>query len=245
MNKKYHNVRDSKGRFTIKTTIETRIKKQKEPKKEIYDIVLLDESSSMDEGNKRMTAIDGFNQHIENMVKTNKKVKLDTFCSLMIFSSYNTRMAYTNKSLELVSKLTKENYKPYGGTPLYNSIVTIVSYFKKELKNKQNTDVTITIITDGEDNSWSTSSLEKAKNCIKRAKDLGWTIAFIGAGDPKRVESYIKKLDIEESNYIIVEDSAEGLTRGISSLSAAREIKTTAYAETGKSINVGFFSKKK
>ncbi len=138
--------------------------------------------------------------------------------------------------------LTKTLYRPEGGTPLYRSISKVIEEIKllPEAMDK-NSDITITIITDGEDTDHNIHYRTKAIRDIDEAKALGWTIVFLGIG--RGAETEFNKLNIDKSNSLIVQDSAQGISQGMSMYSASRSMKTQAYSK-GISSNVGFFQTK-
>jgi uncharacterized protein with von Willebrand factor type A (vWA) domain len=248
----FHNKRDSKGRFAPKkasSSSKTRRVIVDKSKKQVYDIVILDRSGSMS-GTKADAAIEGFNQHITSLIKTQKEIGIKTFSSLYIFAQlgYGEDLhnndginCFRYKAIDpsRVDMLTKSIYNPQGGTPLYRSISNVIKEIKllPEALDK-NSDITITIITDGQDTDSNESFRLKAKEDIDKAKELGWTIAFLGIGKESEIE--LNKLNIEKSNTLIVEDSAIGIRQGITMYTNSRSNKTELYSQ-GISSSVGFF----
>jgi hypothetical protein len=246
----YHNKRDSKGRFAPKDSSSSPTKRTKSTKveREVYDIVLLDESSSMG-GSRGLAAVKGFNSHVQSMIETADKVKINTTASLYIFN-HNCRKERNFAHPSSFPKLdyTQGSYYPSGSTALYKTVADaineVVAYLSSKGKlGSKDVDVTITMFTDGEDTA-SQSSLEAAKKAINTAmNEYKWTIAFIGAGEVRSLQAEAMKMGIHPSNVLVVNGTEEGVNTAYDTLRSSRMNKTLSYSSTGVSDNIGFFQK--
>jgi len=152
-------------------------------------IVLMDGSGSMNE--ILNDVIGGFNGFIENQKAEPGKAKI-TFIQ---FNAGGRRLFveegvwYTkildNIDLNECPKLTKENYKPGGGTALLDAIgKTIIDIEDRFLDNieKIPDNVIFVVMTDGEENSSRKYNKDAIKKMIEHQKVRhGWNFIFLGA----------------------------------------------------------------
>jgi len=129
--------------------------------------ILLDESGSM---NSCMTqTISGFNEYIDKL----KSDKGKFLITLTKFNSNGVNIVYRNKNVKSVPKLSNDNYRPNGMTPLYDAI-------GKTVKKEKNNNLFI-IITDGAENTSKEYKLSDITEIIKDCEKLGWTFIYLGA----------------------------------------------------------------
>jgi hypothetical protein len=249
----FHNKRDSKGRFAPKDPSSGSTKRPKKTivqtasNREIYDIVLLDESSSMG-GTRGVAAVKGFNRHVQGLIESADKLKIKTLASLYVFN-HSIKKTHFLADPNAFPNLdyASASYMPSGSTALYkvvaDSINELIAHLSVNNKlDSKDINVTITMFTDGEDTS-SHSSLENARKAVNDAMKLGWTIAFIGAGNKRSLEVEASKMGIHHSNVLVVEGTEQGIEAAYDSLTQSRSIKTELYATKGVSSNIGFFQK--
>lgn len=250
---KRHNLRDSKGRFAPKSSVSTPVKpKRKSTKKkverEVYNIIILDESGSMS-GEIGKAAVEGFNRHIDSVVADSNSNNIKTYSSLYIFNSCITNYSSFKDCRDLAKLQYGYNYNPRSSTDLYRTVTKAINDTLKYLSNdnklgSKNIDVTITMFTDGEDTDGGSTALIEVKNFINGVKeDYNWTVAFIGAGNKLTLLREAAKMGIHESNVLVVEGTKEEIDMAYSTLSSSRSAKTAIYAITGVSDSIGFFQK--
>jgi Mg-chelatase subunit ChlD len=204
-----------------------------------FDHIVVDTSGSM------YRYVDGtkesVDEYMSNLRDVSKKTKVKTDTSLTYFSS-DIRPGYVGISVEQTTTCSRKELASGGGTVLYRAIYRSIKDTKSTLatRNIKNADVTITIFTDGEDiGSWN--YLGDAKKAIQEAKELGWTVAFVGAGRKSHVEDTAKSLGIDVSNVLSYDDSAEGRRNSMRKMSQARVTKTENLSR-GITSQMGYFS---
>lgn len=103
--------------------------------------------------------------------------------------------------------------------------------------------VTITVLSDGQENSSKVYNSTSIKNLIEEVKNTyNWTINYIGAGEEKVVKEAATKLGITSSNVANFTANSEGTKGLFQTYNTARKSKSISYAKTGENTNFGFFS---
>jgi len=141
--------------------------------KDIFVSFILDETGSMEIAWQE--TIDGFNSYIKELKDgEGKNVRF----SLTQFNADKVEVVHDAVKLKKVKELTKESYRPYNMTPLYDAIaVTIKRTADKAGKNP----VLFVIMTDGEENSSREYGLVDIQKMIEKRTKKGWTFTYLGA----------------------------------------------------------------
>lgn len=135
-------------------------------------LMMVDASSSMQWlRGVTVMAVDAFNATLAHEVP-HCKATLGVFSDTVDPPWYNDVPLPTVRSID-------ESYHPYGGTALYDAIVSTV---KLAEKNYPDDSVVLAFQTDGEDMN-SRSTINDATGAIRRARARGWQVVFIGASD--------------------------------------------------------------
>tara|TARA_Y100000389_G_scaffold107615_1_gene104628 strand:- start:8199 stop:8897 length:699 start_codon:yes stop_codon:yes gene_type:complete len=139
-----------------------------------YITVVLDRSGSM--YSQLDDTIGGYNLFIEEQTG-------ETYVTLITFSNTVT-VDYKNINIKAVPKLTKETYKPRGGTALFDAIGMSIKNNDQLCDDNKDDSVNykIVILTDGEENS---SKIYRTSNhindLITDRKKQGWEFIFLAA----------------------------------------------------------------
>ena len=175
-------------------------------KTQIYNLVILDKSGSME--SIRTEAINGYNETLGSIKATQLKF-LDTqehYVSLAAFCDCGIDMIYDMTPINDAKKLTKEKYDPCCCTPLFDAIGKTVKTLKKKIADVEDSAVLVTIITDGYENSSKEWDGKAVAKLIEECKEDGWMFSFIGAGDDVvRVAT-----TISITNTMVWENTSEG-----------------------------------
>lgn len=153
-------------------------------KTEIYNLIILDESGSMS-GVKSQT-ISGCNETI-NTIRSAQEQFAETqvhFVSIYAFQADEkvpSRYLVKNQPAADVSHVNGEQYNPWGGTPLYDAVGGTLADLKAVVQGKEQAIGSVTIITDGEENTSRHYTREKVARMIDALKEIGWSFNFIGA----------------------------------------------------------------
>ena len=169
-------------------------------KTEIYNLIILDESGSM-ECVRRQT-IDGCNETI-NTIRASQEKFAGTqthFVSIYAFQSNGRRQSryvMKNQPVGNVPDITADDYEPWGMTPLYDAVGSTLSDLKAAVAGAEMAIGSVTIITDGAENSSQDYDLRKVADMIAKLKEKGWSFNFIGANID--VERTAASLNIDNS----------------------------------------------
>ena len=161
-----------------KNPIDIRFNKLKNEKKESQEIELvfiIDRSGSMYESTNKV--IEGFNDLIskQKKIKDGKTVRLTT---VVFNTKYHT--LHNRVDIQGISCITKNDYKPKGGTALLDAIGSTISRIND--KNGKR-DVMCVIMTDGLENSSREFNYDDIKKLIeKKQKQGNWKFTYYLSG---------------------------------------------------------------
>lgn len=165
-----------------------------------FNLIILDESGSMD--SSRLATINGCNE-VLNTIRSLQKEHADTqryLASVYAFqsgSSVPSRYIVKNYPIADVKDITEKQYEPCGCTPMLDAIGQTLTDLKAIADTHEDAVATVTIITDGYENSSTQYTWQEVHRMISRLKELGWTFNFIGANID--VEAVAKRMNIQNS----------------------------------------------
>ena len=175
----------------------------------VFNLIILDESGSMD--SMRKAAVDGLNETIQAIQSAQKKHEdLQThFVTLVSFNSDGIRTLIDNCPAGQVKLINPRDYVPNACTPLYDAMGISLSKLRSQLKQEEENQVLATIITDGMENASREFKGKMIKNMVQELKQLGWTFVYIGTNQD--VDAVADSLSIDNRmNYI---SSPQGFRR--------------------------------
>jgi len=150
-------------------------------KVKVYNLIILDESGSMQSIHK--PAVDGLNetlQTIQSAQETHKELQ-EHFVTMVFFNSNGIRTVMEDRPVGQVTNLQMGDFNPNACTPLYDAMGISLSKLCCRLDKHEQNQVLVTIITDGEENSSKEYSGKMIKNLVRDLKASGWVFAYIGA----------------------------------------------------------------
>jgi hypothetical protein len=122
--------------------------------------------------------IEGFNHYIEELKKSQSTIN----ASLVKFDTSKIDVIFAKSELKDVPSLDKNNYKPGGGTNLYDAIGYTIELLEKQVQSCVNyPNVLCVILTDGGENGSKEYSKEAICKLIEKNQELGWTFVYLGA----------------------------------------------------------------
>jgi len=138
---------------------------------------VLDESGSMH--NVRIDTVDGLNDYIKELKTDPSK----TLLRLQTFNSAGFRVAYDFADISEVKEMDYSHYRPGGLTPLLDSVARSIRETEEYVENfsGDNSQVIVTVMTDGLENCSQEYSYEVVKDMIDAKKKLGWVFTYLGA----------------------------------------------------------------
>lgn len=132
-------------------------------------IFILDESASM------LQHSDSYISGINAFINTQKQFNPYSSFTMVKFNSNVTTLCVDSKMYTL-PELTREHYKPYGITAMYDAIGHTIN-LKYDETIRKNT--VVFILTDGEDNHSRKFTQSMIREKINYMKERGWTFVYI------------------------------------------------------------------
>lgn len=205
----------------------------------IIDVISIDQSGSMVYVAEETA--NGVNEYLNDMATKAKETGIPSFAGVTTFDS-GWRRQRANVEVDIpitdVTKITTRfDSQAGGGTPLNDGIAESINLAEEFIKKNKikNADVTITVFTDGGENS-SKITVGQTRTLVKKVKANGWTVAFVG---PKGSKAYADNLKVD--NVLEYDPrKKENFTKSYKKMSAARSAKSDDIA-LGKFSNTAYF----
>jgi uncharacterized protein YegL len=150
-----------------------------ENKHQVHNLIILDESGSM--GSIRSLIMKGFNELVQTIHEVESQFPEQEH--FITFVSFNRSRQIFHHFVDSASKLENIDdnmYSPNGGTPLFDAMGGALNKLRLSLEGKENYNVLVTILTDGEENASVEFSGEDIKNLVEELKEKNWTFTYIG-----------------------------------------------------------------
>lgn len=156
-------------------------KNEKQGKTQVFNLIILDKSGSMDY--IRQAAVSGFNETLEGIRKAQEKYEdsQEHNVSLVTFCSCETKYVYDRVPVSDARPLSMADYRPCCNTPLYDAMGFTLSSMRKHVEAVDDAVVVVTIITDGLENASREYTQSAIKQLVEVLKGEGWTFTYMGA----------------------------------------------------------------
>lgn len=146
-------------------------------KKRIFNLIILDESGSMQSIKKE--AVDSVNETVQTIRAAERKnADQEHFVSLVTFND-NVKTVYDCVPAVEVKELTSEDYCPDCCTALYDAMGLSLNVLRPKVT--ENDRILVTVVTDGYENASKEYDGKAIKALIDKLKGKGWVFAYIGA----------------------------------------------------------------
>lgn len=170
--------------------------------KRVHNLIILDESGSM--MSIYQPALTGVNETLQTIREAQKEHDDQAhFVTLITFDTSHYNQIYCNTPAEEAIDITREQYCPRGGTPLYDAMGRSIN----ELRPNVGKDdvVLVTVITDGYENSSREYDGKAIKSLVEEMKKEDWVFTYIGANQD--VEAVAASISID--NHLAFEANEE------------------------------------
>lgn len=192
----------------------------------IYNVIILDKSGSM--SSIRKEAVDSVNETLGAIRSTARKnPDCKQYVSIVAFCGCELKHFYTNTIIDEVKNIEPHQYVPCCNTPLYDAVGDTIVKLHEAIIGEENATASITIITDGYENSSREFSGRAVKALIESYKKEGWMFAYIGADHDVEAVAYSLAID----NKMEFDKSASGVHAMSQKLSKAFSGWTESVAE--------------
>ena len=160
--------------------------------KNVYNLIILDESGSM--YSIEQATVSGLNETIQSIKSAQgKHEEQQHFLSLLSFNSEHMTWHYELAPASGIAEFAGEKYEPDGCTPLYDAIGMGISKLRRQITEDDM--VLVTIITDGLENSSSEYNFDSIRKLMDAMKAKGWVITYIGANQDALAEAHRMHID--------------------------------------------------
>jgi Mg-chelatase subunit ChlD len=151
-----------------------------EIKHQVHNLIILDESGSMESIKK--TIIQGFNEIVQTVKGIEKEFpEQEHFISLVTFNGLGHKLLHFIDPANKLEQIDEKRYQPSASTPLFDAMGFGIVKLKQVLEGKNNFNVLVTILTDGEENASLEYTGATIKRLIEELKLNNWTFTYIGA----------------------------------------------------------------
>ena len=169
----------------------------------VFNLIILDESGSMSAIYR--PALSGVNETLQTIRSSQEENPgQQHFVSLVTFDTEHYNRVYNCTPASIAKELTNDQYRPFGGTPLYDAMGNAIMELEKQV-NKEDV-VLVTIITDGYENASSHFNGASIKELVERKKADDWVFTYIGANQDVMAVSAMISID----NYMAFQADEEG-----------------------------------
>lgn len=169
----------------------------------VFNLIILDESGSMSSVYRE--ALTGVNETLQTIREAQKEhADQRHFVSLVTFDTSHFNQIYRLKSGAKATDITEAQYRPCGGTPLYDAMGRAITELSDHVVKGDV--VLVTVITDGYENASREYSGKDIKALVERMKEQEWVFTYIGANQD--VEAVASSMAI--NNCLEWESTAEG-----------------------------------
>lgn len=155
----------------------------------IHNLIILDESGSMH--SIYQPALSGVNETLQTIRQAKEEYpEQQHYVTLVTFDTGHFNKIYNSTPIEMAPDITADQYRPCGGTPLYDAMGRALNELRGNVK--EDDVVLVTIITDGYENASREFTGAAIKALVDELKNKGWVFTYIGANqDVEKVAASI------------------------------------------------------
>ncbi len=145
----------------------------------VYNLIILDESGSME--SIKSGIISGFNEVIQSIKGIGKKfTEQRHFVSFVTFNGLGIKTLLECVPVNRIKPIDENIYNPDSMTPLYDAIGFSVNSLRKNIAGDRESNVIVTILTDGLENASKEYCENQIKELIENLKKNKWEFTYIG-----------------------------------------------------------------
>lgn len=173
--------------------------------KRVHNLIIVDESGSM--SRIYQPALTGLNETLQTIREAQKEHEnQEHIVWLVTFDTSHFKQIYANTPAEKAEDITREQYRPCGGTPLYDAMGKSIN----QLRQMATADdvVLVTVITDGYENASREYNGKAIKALVEEMKGKGWVFTYIGANQD--VEAVAASMSIDNRLAFEANDECTG-----------------------------------
>ena len=160
---------------------------------QVHNLIILDESGSM--SSIKPQIISGFNELVKSIKGIEEQFpEQEHFISMVSFNTISNKTLHIVDPINKLDTINDSTYTPASLTPLYDAMGFSISKLQHYLDGKDNYNVLVTVLTDGEENASKEYTGSAIKQLVDDLKQQNWTFTYIGADHD--VEAMASKMNI-------------------------------------------------
>ena len=160
-------------------------------KVKVHNLIILDESGSMQ--SIYYPALTGVNETLQTIRGAQTEhPDQEHFVTLMTFDTTHYNNIYHNAPAAKAIDITGQQYRPCGGTPLYDAMGKSINELRPKVSKGDV--VLVTVITDGYENASLEYDGKAIKSLVESMRKEGWVFTYIGANQD--VEAVAESMSI-------------------------------------------------
>ena len=196
---------------TMKEQNQEQTTNQTPEKATVYNLIILDESGSMSAIYQE--ALTGVNETLQTIrMAKDEHPEQEHFVTLVAFDTGHYNEIYKGTPASKAVDITKAQYRPCGGTPLFDAMGRAISDLRNHLdylnhsSNNNDDVVLVTVITDGYENASKEYTGPAIKALVEEMRKKGWVFTYIGANQD--VDRVAESMSI--NNRMAFQSDSEG-----------------------------------
>jgi uncharacterized protein YegL len=148
-------------------------------KHQVHNLIILDESGSM--RSIKESIIAGFNELVNSIhgIETQFPDQ-EHFITFISFNGQGQKLHHLAEPAASLKTINDKNYFPQSTTPLFDAIGFAVQKLEHVLRDVDDYNVLVTILTDGEENSSKEFTGPQIKSLVEEFIEKRWTFTYIG-----------------------------------------------------------------
>lgn len=147
-------------------------------RRRVHNLIIVDESGSMQY--IYQPALSGVNETLQTIREAQKEhTDQEHLVTLVTFDTSHYNEIYANTPAAESADITADQYRPSGGTPLYDAMGRAITTLRDHAGDDDV--VLVTVITDGYENASQEYNGPAIKALVEAMKAKGWVFTYIGA----------------------------------------------------------------
>lgn len=188
-------------------------------KKQIHNLIILDESGSMD--SVKETTIQGLNETVQTIKGLSEKYpNQEHYITFVTFNGLGKKLVHFADKVSELNEIDGRNYNPSSLTPLFDAMGFSINKLRNYLEGKTDYDVLVTILTDGEENASKEYSGKDIKKLVEELGEGNWTFTYMGTDHD--VEKMADRMSIQ--NRMRFSKNDEDLKKMLSMDRSSRDV---------------------